>query len=231
MFMFTAGRYLEELQKYAPDIFEACRAASADITRDVDFLRLSKAAFERCRSDSIDYAVMERTQDAVVLPLDASWSDLGAWNALWETSVKDDARNVCNGDVLCVDVADSYIHAHSRLVAAVGIDNAVIVETADAVLVDSRVRVQDVQAIDQQLEKAGRSESVSHVLVYRPWGTYESLATGPGFQVKHICVKPGASLSLQLHHHRAEHWIVVRGTATVTCDENVFDLQENESTF
>lgn len=231
MFMFTAGRFLEELADYASDILQACREASAGITRDLDFLRLPKEAFARCRSDSIDYAVMEKTRDAVVLPLDASWSDLGAWNALWETSKKDDAGNVCHGDVLCVGVAGSYIHAHSRLVAAVGIDNAVIVETADAVLVAARDKVQDVKNIVQQLEKEERSESVSHVLVYRPWGSYQSLATGSGFQVKHICVKPGASLSLQMHQHRAEHWIVVRGTATVTRDDKVFALQENESTF
>ena len=231
MFMFTAARFLEELSAFAPDILEACRTASAGIVRDMDFLRLPKQAFELCRSDSIDYAVMEKTGDAVVLPLDANWSDLGAWNALWETSEKDEDRNVCHGDVLCVDVADSYIHAHSRLVAAVGLDNAVIVETADAVLVAARDKVQDVKSIVKLLEGAGRSESVSHVLVYRPWGTYQSLATGPGFQVKHICVNPGASLSLQMHHHRAEHWIVVRGTATVTRDSDTFPLQENESTF
>jgi len=231
MFMFTAARFLEELAAYAPDILEACHTASVGIVRDMDFLRLPKQAFELCRSDSIDYAVMEKTRDAVVLPLDAHWSDLGAWNALWETSEKDGDRNVCHGDVLCVDVADSYIHAHSRLVAAVGLDNAVIVETADAVLVAARDKVQDVKSIVKLLEGAGRSESVNHVLVYRPWGTYQSLATGPGFQVKHICVNPGASLSLQMHHHRAEHWIVVRGTATVTRDSDTFLLQENESTF
>src|SRR5690606_27067110 len=147
MFMFTAGRFLEELEKYAPDILQACRAADAAITRGMDFLRLPRSAFARCRSDSIDYAVMEQTQDAVVLPLDAHWSDLGAWNALWETSEKDGDRNVCHGDVLCVDVADSYIHAHSRLVAAVGVDNAVIVETADAVLVAARDQVQNGKSI------------------------------------------------------------------------------------
>src|SRR5690606_26386739 len=148
-----------------------------------------------------------------------------------ETSEKDGDRNVCHGDVLCVDVADSYIHAHSRLVAAVGVDNAVIVETADAVLVAARDQVQNVKSIVQLLESAKRSESVSHVLVYRPWGTYQSIAAGIGFQVKHICVKPGASLSLQMHHHRAEHWVVVRGTATVTRDNETVVLVENESTF
>jgi mannose-1-phosphate guanylyltransferase/mannose-6-phosphate isomerase len=174
---------------------------------------------------------MEKTRDAVVVPLDARWNDLGAWNALWETSEKDTSGNVLTGDVLCADVTGSYIHSHSRLVAAVGLDNAVIVETADAVLVASRDRVQDVKRIVQQLEQNKRAESVNHVLVYRPWGSYESLAIGAGFQVKHIVVKPGGSLSLQMHHHRAEHWIVIKGSATVTCDDRVFTLNANESTF
>lgn len=231
MFMFKAGRYLEELAQHAPDILASCRTAVAGIEDDVDFKRVPLPLFSACRSESIDYAVMEKTRDAVVVPLDARWNDLGAWNALWETSEKDSAGNVLTGDVLCADVTDSYIHSHSRLVAAVGLDNAVIVETADAVLVASRDRVQDVKRIVQQLELSKRSESVNHVLVYRPWGSYESLAIGAGFQVKHIVVKPGGSLSLQMHHHRAEHWIVIKGSATVTCDERVFTLNANESTF
>ncbi len=231
MFMFKAGRYLEELGLHAPDILASCRAAVAGIEKDVDFKRIPKALFSACRSESIDYAVMEKTRDAVVVPLDANWNDLGAWNSLWETSDKDAQGNVLTGDVLCSDVRDSYLHSHSRLVAAVGLENAVIVETADAVLVAARDRVQDVKHIVQQLEKAGRSESVNHVLVHRPWGSYESLAIGQGFQVKHIVVKPGGSLSLQMHHHRAEHWIVIKGSATVTCDERVFTLNANESTF
>lgn len=231
MFMFTAERFLSELAQYAPDILQACQGAFNGILPDVDFMRLPKDLFNVCRSDSIDYAVMEKTRDAVVVPLDAQWNDLGAWNALWETSGKDAAQNVLSGDVYCEDVKGSYIRAQSRLVAAVGIENAVIIETADAVLVSARDRVQDVKRIVQQLEKAGRTEGINHVLVYRPWGTYESLAMGKGFQVKHICVKPGASLSLQMHHHRAEHWIVVKGIATVTCDDRVFAMKENESTF
>ncbi|MDO8271386.1 MAG: mannose-1-phosphate guanylyltransferase/mannose-6-phosphate isomerase [Gammaproteobacteria bacterium] len=231
MFMFTASRFLEELQLHAPDILSACEAAFCAIQPDVDFMRLPKVEFSACRSDSIDYAVMEKTNDAVVVPLDAQWNDLGAWNALWETSSKDAAQNVLAGDVFCEDVKGSYIRAHSRLVAAVGIENAVIIETADAVLVSALDRVQDVKRIVQQLDKAGRTESVNHVQVYRPWGSYESLAIGPGFQVKHIIVNPGGCLSLQMHHHRAEHWIVVKGSATVTCDERMFTLEANESTF
>lgn len=231
MFMFKASRYLRELELYAPDILKSCQLAVAGVEPDVDFLRLPLAEFSACRSESIDYAVMEKTDAAVVVPLDAQWNDLGAWNALWETSLKDDAQNVLTGDVMCAGVSGSYIHAQSRLVAAVGIQDVIIVETADAILVSSRDRVQDVKQIVQQLEKEGRCESVNHVLVYRPWGSYESLAMGVGYQVKHIAVKPGASLSLQMHQHRAEHWIVVKGSATVTCDDNVFTLNANESTF
>lgn len=231
MFMFTASRYLQELAQHAPDILESCRTASAAIMEDMDFKRVSLPLFSACRSESIDYAVMEKTREAVVVPLAARWNDLGAWNALWETSEKDAAGNVLTGDVLCAGVTDSYIHSHSRLVAAVGLENAVIVETADAVLVASRDRVQDVKRIVQQLELSKRFESINHVLVYRPWGSYESLAMGVGFQVKHIIVKPGGSLSLQMHHHRAEHWIVIKGSATVTCGERVLTLEANQSTF
>lgn len=231
MFLFRAGQYLEELARHAPDILQSCQEAVAGLEQDTDFLRLPRDTFAACRSDSIDYAVMEKTREAVVLPLDAQWNDLGAWDALWETSSKDTEGNVLTGDVLCEDVKDSYIHAHSRLVAAVGIDNAIIVETADAVLIAARDRVQEVKRVVQRLEQSGRQEGVNHVLVYRPWGSYESLAMGDGFQVKHIVVKPGASLSLQMHHHRAEHWVVIKGSATVTCDDRVFTLEENQSTF
>lgn len=231
MFVFTAAQYLAELEKHAPDILLACQSAVAQIEHDVDFQRLPMTEFSACRGESIDYAVMEKTDASVVVPLDAQWSDLGAWNALWETSAKDEHGNVLNGDVLCEGVSDSYIRSHSRLIAAVGLENAVIVETADAVLVAARDRVQDVKKIVQRLERSGRPESENHVLVYRPWGSYESLAKGLGFQVKHIVVKPGGSLSLQMHRHRAEHWIVVKGDATVTCDENVFTLSENQSTY
>jgi mannose-1-phosphate guanylyltransferase/mannose-6-phosphate isomerase len=231
MFMFTAARFLQELKLYAPDILESCERAMAGAKEDVDFIRICPEEFGACRSDSIDYAVMEKTQDAVVMPLDAQWNDLGAWNSLWEAADKDAQRNVLAGDVMCEDVTGSYIHSHSRLVAAVGLSDLVLVETADAVLVAAKDRVQDVKRIVKRLEAAGRPESVNHVLVYRPWGSYESLAVGVGFQVKHITVKPGGSLSLQMHHHRAEHWVVVKGSATVTCEDKVFVLHENESTF
>jgi mannose-1-phosphate guanylyltransferase/mannose-6-phosphate isomerase len=231
MFMFTAEQFLAELAVHAPDILEACKAAVAQIEPDVDFRRIPLELFSKCRAESIDYAVMEHTRAAVVLPLDAQWNDLGAWDALWETSAQDGEGNVLTGDVLCEGVSNSYIRSHSRLIAAVGIDNAIIVETADAVLVADRDSVQDVKRIVQRLEKEGRSEGVSHVLVYRPWGSYESLAVGEGYQVKHIVVKPGGSLSLQMHHHRAEHWVVIKGSATVTNGERVFTLQANESTF
>lgn len=231
MFMFTAKQFLDELALHAPDILEVCQASIAQIEPDVDFRRVPLEVFSACRSESIDYAVMEKTRAAVVLPLDAQWNDLGAWDALWETSAQDSQGNVLTGDVLCEGVSNSYILSHSRLIAAVGLDNAIVVETADAVLIANRDNVQDVKRIVQQLEKEGRSEGVSHVLVYRPWGSYESLAVGEGFQVKHIVVKPGGSLSLQMHHHRAEHWVVIKGSATVTCGERVFTLQANESTF
>ena len=231
MFMFTARQFLTELALHAPDILEVCKAAVAQIEPDIDFRRVPLELFSTCRAESIDYAVMEKTRAAVVLPLDAQWNDLGAWDALWETSAQDAEGNVLTGDVLCEGVSNSYIHSHSRLIAAVGLDNAIIVETADAVLIADRNRVQDVKRIVQRLEKEGRSEGVSHVLVYRPWGSYESLAIGEGYQVKHIVVKPGGSLSLQMHHHRAEHWVVIKGSATVTNGDRVFTLQANESTF
>lgn len=231
MFMFTAQQFLAELALHAPDILEVCQAAVAQIEADADFRRVPLELFSKCRSESIDYAVMEKTRAAVVLPLDAQWNDLGAWDALWEASTQDVEGNVLTGDVLCEGVSNSYIHSHSRLIAAVGIDNAIIVETADAVLIANRDNVQEVKRIVQRLEKEGRSEGVSHVLVYRPWGSYESLSIGDGYQVKHIVVKPGGTLSLQMHHHRAEHWVVIKGSATVTCGERVFTLRANESTF
>jgi mannose-1-phosphate guanylyltransferase/mannose-6-phosphate isomerase len=175
---------------------------------------------------------MEKTAGAVVIPMAAAWSDMGAWSALWDVSEqRTQDNNVVIGDVHCVDVSNSYLRSESRLVAAVGIENAVIVETADAVLVANKDQVQNVKQVVQWLEQLQRPEAVSHTLVYRPWGSYESLAHGPGFQVKHIRVRPGAALSLQMHHHRAEHWVVISGEATVTCDERVFTLTANQSTF
>ncbi|ROR29659.1 mannose-1-phosphate guanylyltransferase/mannose-6-phosphate isomerase [Inmirania thermothiophila] len=231
MFLFRAGRYLEELARHAPAILEACRGAWAGRAEDADFVRPDRGAFEACPSDSVDYAVMERTEAAVVQPLDAGWSDVGSWSALWQAREQDEAGNVVLGDVLAEDVRGSYLHATSRIVAAVGLEGHVVVETADAVLVAPRERVQDVKALVARLKAEGREEALLHRRVYRPWGSYETVDRAERFQVKRITVNPGASLSLQMHHHRAEHWVVVRGTARVTRGEESFLLTENQSTY
>jgi mannose-1-phosphate guanylyltransferase/mannose-6-phosphate isomerase len=232
MFLFELDSWLNEIHQHAPSIAASCHQACTDRRFDGDFTRIDASLFADCPSDSIDYAVMEKTAHAVVVPMDAAWNDLGAWSSLWDISEnKTVENNVLRGDTHVINVRDSYIRADSRLVVAIGMQDAVIVETADAVLVASRHQVQDVKKAVQWLEQQQRSEASLHTLVYRPWGSYESLATGPGFQVKRIRVRPGASLSLQMHHKRAEHWVVIAGLATVTCDERVFDLQENESTF
>jgi mannose-1-phosphate guanylyltransferase/mannose-6-phosphate isomerase len=232
MFMMSASLWLAELDRLAPAIASACRLAFGQVDTDGDFIRVAAEEFKASPSDSIDYAVMEHTNRAAVIPLRAGWSDLGAWSALWDThKTRDAGHNVIHGDVVCEQVTNSYVLAGSRLVAAVGLTDTVIVETADAVLVADRSKVQDVKKIVQWLEQHGRQEAVSHTLVYRPWGSYECLASGPGFQVKRIRVRPGAALSLQMHHHRAEHWIVLAGNARVTCDDRVFTLTANQSTF
>ncbi len=231
MFVFRASRYLSELAAFAPDILEAATAAYRAAKVDLDFVRIDKAAFEACRSESIDYAVMEKTQDAVVLPLDAGWSDVGSWSSLFDALPSDEDGNVLQGDVLIHDTHDCYVHSTSRLVTAVGMDDHIIVETKDAVLVAPKGRVQDVKELVAKLKKAGRSESAWHREVYRPWGSYDSLDDGDRFQVKRLSLKPGGILSLQMHHHRAEHWVVVQGTARVTCGDKTFLLSENESTY
>ena len=231
MFMFTAFRYLEELEKFAPEMLTACRAAHAGSIRDIDFSRLSEEAFSACPSNSIDYAVMEKTKDAVVVTLDAGWSDIGSWKALWEIGDRDKAGNVIKGDVLVHESKNCLIVAESRLVTAVGLEDHVIVETADAVLVARKDRVQEIKAIVNQLKVLKRQETVEHRKVQRPWGTYQSIDNGDGFQVKRISVRPGASLSLQLHNHRAEHWVVVKGTACVTKGDEVVILSENQSIY
>jgi mannose-1-phosphate guanylyltransferase/mannose-6-phosphate isomerase len=231
VFMFDAAVYLNELKRHAPDIFEVCCKAHSELTNESDFAFIPSSIFESCRSDSIDYAVMENTDEGIVLPMDAGWNDLGAWNALWEIGEKDQQDNVISGDVLVEGVSSSYIQAQSRLVAAVGLNDAIIVETADAVLVASKDEAQSVKQIVDQLKRSNRSEGESHVLVQRPWGSYESLAMGEGYQVKHIVVQPGASLSLQMHDQRAEHWTVIKGVAWVRCGEKEFELKPNESTF
>jgi len=231
MFMFTAELYLNELHNHAPQILVACQQAWNSAAKDLDFLRVDAEDFGKAPAISIDYAVMEHTKAAVVVPLDADWNDLGAWPAVWEQGPFDEHNNVAHGDVLFQDAHNSFVLAESRLVALVGMDDAIIVETADAVLVAGKSRVQEVRDIVQRLNSAGRKETKWHRKVGRPWGSFEGLADGEGFQVKRIVVKPGAALSLQLHHKRAEHWIVVRGLATVTCGERVFELHENESTY
>jgi len=231
MFLFGAQRYLDELARHAPTMLEACRAALAAAQRDADFLRLDRAAFSACPADSIDYAVMEKTSAAAVLPVQIGWSDLGSWSALWQVADKDGAGNAHHGDVLALDCRGSYAWSERRLVALVGLDDVVVVDTDDALLVAHRDRVQQVKQVAQQLKQAGRSEATWHRKVYRPWGAYDSIDAAERFQVKRITVKPGATLSLQMHHHRAEHWIVVRGTARVTRGEETFLLGENQSTF
>ena len=231
MFLFGARRYLDELAKFAPGMLEATSAALAGATRDLDFTRLAAADFARCPSDSIDYAVMEKTRDAVVVPLDAGWSDVGSWSALHENLPADAAGNVTRGDVDTEDSSGCYLYSSERLVATVGLVDHVVVETKDAVLVAPKSRVQDVKNLVARLKAAGRSEPSLHREVLRPWGSYDSVDGGQRFQVKRLTVKPGAQLSLQMHHHRAEHWIVVSGTARITCDDRVFLLSENESTY
>ncbi len=231
MFVFKASRYLEELGRYAPDILEAATAAYQAAKSDLDFVRIDAASFAECRSESIDYAVMEKTRDAVVLPLDAGWSDVGSWSSLFDALAPDTEGNVLQGDVLVHDTHDCYVHSTSRLVATVGMADHIVVETADAVLVAPKDRVQDVKELVAQIKKSGRSESALHREVFRPWGSYDSIDSGDRFQVKRLTVKPGGVLSLQMHHHRAEHWIVVSGTAKITCGEKVFLLSENESTY
>lgn len=230
MFLFKASRYLEELRQLQPAIVTASEAALERAARDQDFVRLDAESFGQSPSDSIDYAVMEKTQDAAVVPLDAGWSDVGSWSALWAVSDKDENGNAHHGDVIEVDCHDTYAYG-TRLIALVGLRDVVVVETDDAVLVGHRDRVQDVKEVVNRIKREGRSEAAAHRKVYRPWGAYDSIDNGDRFQVKRITVKPGASLSLQMHHHRAEHWIVVSGTAEVTRGEEVILLTENQSTY
>ena len=231
MFVFKASRYLAELGNYAPDILEACTQAFRAAKVDLDFVRIDKAEFIKCRSESIDYAVMEKTQDAMVLPLDVGWSDVGSWSSLFDALPADEEGNVLQGDVMIHDTHDCYVHSTSRLVAAVGMEDHIIVETKDAILVAPKDRVQDVKELVAQIKKSGRSESALHREVFRPWGSYDSIDSGERFQVKRLSVKPGGVLSLQMHHHRAEHWIVVQGAARITRNEETFLLAENESTY
>jgi mannose-1-phosphate guanylyltransferase/mannose-6-phosphate isomerase len=230
MFLFRARRYLEELERFAPDIASVCRTSFARARRDLDFTRIDAAVFESCRSESIDYAVMEKTEDAVVVPLDAGWSDIGSWSSLHEACEHDAYGNALRGDVIVEDTHDSYIYSESRLVATVGLRDHVVVETKDAVLVAPKDRVREVRKLVDRLKADRRYEHALHREVFRPWGSYDSIDTGQRFQVKRLVIKPGGLLSLQMHHHRAEHWVVVTGTARITRGDETFLLEENQST-
>jgi mannose-1-phosphate guanylyltransferase/mannose-6-phosphate isomerase len=231
MFVFQARRYLEELGRLNPAMLQAVRAALERATTDLAFLRLDKDAFGACPADSVDYAVMERTAAGAMVRAAMGWSDVGSWSALWEVGAKDGARNVARGDVELRDASGCYVHANGRHVSVLGAKDLVVVETDDAVLVAAKDRAQEVKEVVEQLDRANRSEHVSHSRVHRPWGYYESVDAGPGFQVKRLMIKPGHKLSLQMHRQRAEHWVVVAGSARVTRGEEVFVLEKNQSTY
>ncbi|MCR8923746.1 mannose-1-phosphate guanylyltransferase/mannose-6-phosphate isomerase [Dasania sp. GY-MA-18] len=231
MFLFKASRYLQELNQHRPDIAQACTASLKNTAKDLDFIRIDSQAFLACPEDSIDYAVMEKTTEAVVLPLDAGWNDIGAWSALWEVGEKDSNDNVVKGDAILEESHNCLIQGGERLVTTIGLDNIVIVDTKDALLVAAKDKVQDVKNIVSKLKAQKRSEATIHRQVYRPWGMYDSVDAGHRHQVKRITVNPGAKLSVQMHHHRAEHWVVVSGTAKVTKGDKTFLVAENESTY
>ncbi len=231
IFLFPAARYLAELERHRPAIVAACRRALAEATRDLSFLRLGAEAFAASPADSVDYAVMEHVDDGAVVPVDMGWSDVGSWQALWEISGKDAAGNAVQGDVIAVDVENSFLRSEGPALAAVGLRDVVLVATKDAVLAVSRDRSEQVRTVVEQLQGKGRGEHIAHTVVYRPWGSYEVVDQGRGFKVKRIVVAAGEKLSLQVHRRRAEHWVVVQGTARVTCGDQVTELGENESTY
>lgn len=231
MFLFKSSRYLQELEKFRPDIFKACVDSMSKTEPDIDFLRIDKKKFEVCPSDSIDFAVMEKTSDAMVVPMDAGWNDIGSWSSLWDISYKDDNGNSTLGDVITHNSRGCYIRSDDKLVAVTGIDDLVIVATKDALMVAHKDNIQDTKVIVDKLKEAKRSEWDLPREVCRPWGKYDGIDKGDGYQVKRITVKPGAKLSVQMHHHRAEHWVVVSGSAKVTNGEKTFLLSKNESTY
>jgi mannose-1-phosphate guanylyltransferase/mannose-6-phosphate isomerase len=231
MFMFRAGRYLSELERLRPDTLAACRAAVADGVRDLDFFRLEAESFAAAAPESIDTAVMERTSGAAVVPAEMGWQDAGSWTALWASGAKDQAGNVTIGDVFALDAKNSYFHSEGRLLAVIGLEDVVLVVTDDAVLAASKDRAQDVRSLVGELKAQGRTETLSHTRVYRPWGYFQRVDAGEGFQVKRITVKPGGRLSLQKHRHRAEHWVVVKGTARITRGDETLLLRQNESAY
>jgi len=232
MFMFKASVYLSELEKYEPEILSACQKSCQTEFYDLDFIRLNEQEFLKCPSQSIDYAVMEKTKNASMVVLDANWNDVGSWTALWDSQVKDNDDNLVVGDVILDKVSDTYVHSTSnRLVSVIGLSDLIVVDTQDAVLVTNKEHAQDVKNIVEKIKKSGRLESDQHRKIFRPWGYYDSIDRGEGFQVKRILVNPGQKLSLQKHNHRSEHWVVVKGKAQVTCGEKTFQLIENQSTY
>ena len=231
MFMFKASRYIEELGKYHPEMLEICRRAIETEAPDLDFIRVDSEIFSACPDDSIDYAVMEKTDSAAMVPLDAGWSDVGSWTSLWETADKDDNGNVCVGDTILENTKNSYVNAEQRLVSVIGLEDVIVVETKDAVMVAHKDDAQSIKAVVNRLKADKRPEFEFHREVFRPWGSYDSIDSGARFQVKRITVKPGEKLSVQMHHHRAEHWIVVSGSANVTIDDNTQLVTENESVY
>ncbi len=231
MFMFRAQRYIDELKQFCPDILAACQQAVDQGAEDLDFFRLDKDVFLKSPSDSVDYAVMEKTDSAVVVPLDAGWNDIGNWSALWDINEKDSQNNATRGDTILFETTECLVHAESRLVTTFGIDNLVVIETKDAVLVADKSQAQNVKEIVDDLREKNRFENQYHRVVYRPWGSFDCIEEGHRFKVKRITVKPGASSSLQKHHHRSEHWVIVSGTARVTKGDKIVDLTENESIY
>ena len=231
MFIFRASSYLIELKKFSPDIYNACKNSLKGLQSDLDFLRIDQASFASCPSNSIDYAVMEKTSDGIVVPLDAGWNDIGSWSSLWEVSPKDKDGNVLIGDVVSHKSSNSYLNSKDRLLSVVGIEDLVVIVTKDAVLVADKKSVQDVKLVAEELKKDFRREFDFHREVYRPWGKFDSLDNGNNYQVKRITVKPRAKLSVQMHHHRSEHWVVVSGVANVRNGDNTFLMSENESTY
>jgi len=231
IFLFSAAALLEEAKLHCPEMISCCARALAEGHEDLDFFRLDRQAFEACPSDSIDYAIMEKTSKAVTVPVDMGWNDIGSWNALWNLSEKDTEGNATLGDVLTFDTVGSYVRSEDALIATLGVKDLVIIQTSDAVLVADKTRVQDIKSVVAHLQEVKRTEHEVHSKVYRPWGYYETLDDGTRHQVKHLFVKPGAALSLQKHQQRAEHWVVVEGSATVTVGEETSTLSENESVY
>ena len=231
MFMFKASVYLNELEKFEPEILNICKKSCQTEFKDKDFIRLNNDEFHQCPEQSIDYAVMEHTKDAVVVPLDANWSDIGSWDALWDAKDKDGNGNVSEGDIILDEVKNTYTYSSNRLISAIGVSDLVIVDTQDALLVADKKYVQNIKNIVKQLKQDNRSEAENHRKVFRPWGYYDSIDADNGFQVKRILVNPGAKLSLQKHQHRAEHWVIVKGVAKITRGDEVFELKENQSTY